>query len=527
MSTPTSDFNDVQLIGNQNYGFQISINDIENTNDPIPLYQQGIGELVIIERFDYLTGPTEGYITFLNGNEGFQNDEYAYSENQTPLMKELFSKGNYLFRNDGRDILSIYIKPLAGDSKDNPQSEEYDDSIWSIKYTFSIRDYEDILGPNNATKAKRLYFWDIKYQFLKEKNSNFSTAVNREETDNIKNVEQISNDSRSMYTGDAIKQALLANNIIDYVDTDNFEQGFLKIFYTSPTDTNVLSDIEYLMKYHLSAPENVDKGPDLSILSYDRFKQQLTLRPLSWYFKQAGNDATKPGKFQLEHLFVEKNGDIDITPKPILSPIKFDNTINDNIDINMLDYNKISLYKFVDMAGYDNSRVIVSQPTYTYDFKTKKYILNQSNNNVKHFKDKLKELYLSDSVYGKNPSPLITLNKTKLENQSVNPDWIHQENTTFAKYRGLKQLLYSGVFLNQCINFWLKGSTHRIPGRFYAIDKDVGADGKLAYKLYGQWLCTEVKHVFGGKLGNNYYANNITAVKVHSYDELGISEDVI
>jgi len=487
---------DIQLInGFDYYAFHVEINN-HTIGDPKILSKQGILELCIVEKFDYLTGPTEGYLTIFNGAEALENDDFD------PDFKAM----KYLLRNDGRDALKIQIKPVD-ENGDNVLSED----MWMIEYNFIIRDIEDIKSTNNMNKAKRLYFWDENYQKMREKNSVFST------TTNTSYPTQASDEDRKMLTGEAIKKCLKDNDIKDYVYEDEFNKGVFKIFYTSSAQASVYDDLIYLMKYHLSENEQ-----DVCILNYRRDKKQLTLMPLSWYFSKAGNKSDKPGKFQLEHLFFVYDGNAsDVGTKMYQSPLNIDITK----DINLGSVSSIIAYQFVDMAGFDSSQLIVSHPTHTYDFKNKKFKVFAVNNNIGKFLDIMDTNYTS-KLLGRTAAgayPLITLNKTKTENKAINLEWTPQFDCDYPLYKGLKQLLYSGVFLNECINFWILGSSHRIPGRFYAIDKMDGAKGKLAAKLCGQWLGVEVKHIFAR---NGVYFNNITAVKCQSFEQLGLKESI-
>ena len=61
------------------------------------------------------------------------------------------------------------------------------------------------------------------------------------------------------------------------------------------------------------------------------------------------------------------------------------------------------------------------------------------------------------------------------------------------------------------------GSTNREPGRFIAIDRTEGVeDGDFQNKFFGQWFVINVKHIFESE----FYYNDITAIKIHSFDTL-------
>ena len=534
------EFTDIQLTnGSDYYGFYIELKNYTMKN-PVIINRNAVIELHIIERFDYLAGPTEGYLTVFSGNEALENDDMDTNNPDAGddfdyLDSAIFP--TYLLRNDGRDTLKIKIAPV-----DEHGNKILPDDVWLMDYDFVVRDIEDLKSTNNMSKVKRIYFWDATYQRLRENNSMFSTSNPivynptsprkvpappiisisgpRPKPLNI-NPAQTSDDVRKMYTGDAIQQCLRDNGFEYYMNLGFWERGETRIFYTSPLKSSVYDDLKYLMSYHLSEYSAEANWRDSSMLFYDRYIKKLNLLPMKWHYDYAGKG--QPKFNQLEHLFLQKTGDDTDPLKLYIAPIGIDTNPARKFELNMLDNSKIITYQFVDMSGFDSSQLIVSHPTYTYDSRSKRFMIYTANaNNILNLKPMLKKKY-TDVLHGSGPSPLITLNETKKSNMSINPEWTPQYDCIYPMYKGLKKLTHSSVFLNECINFWIVGATCRKPGRFYAIDKSRGATGKLAYKLYGQWLGVEIKHVFAR---NNVYTNNITAVKVQSYEDLGLNEGI-
>lgn len=214
---------DTQIIGSQEYGFKFILNNQAVTSKPIPLRKQGVIDLLIVEKFDYLEGPPEGWITVRTGGEALENDEFDNTAGD-PLFNALFST-SYVFRNDGRDELDIEIKPIAADGG------ELSDDVWLIKYSFIIRDTEDIKSADNITKAKKFYLWDKNYQLLREKNVTFSTATAIAE--NVYQTIHATDDERTLPTGTAMLQLLKQNGFEDFVIEEEFDPGSTKIFHTS------------------------------------------------------------------------------------------------------------------------------------------------------------------------------------------------------------------------------------------------------------------------------------------------------
>ena len=451
----------------------------------------------------------------MNGCEALENDQID------PALTSVFGN-SYLFRNDGRDELTIKIKPATVEGETN----QLPDDFWLMQYTFIIRDTEDMKAANTLNKYKRLYFWDKNYQLIREIVSGFSTAKANESLLSTK-PSQVTDEERKMTTGLAIYSLLVENGFSDYVIDNEFDEGVTSVFYTSPNGNTIYKDIQYLMKCHLSSDGILGStNKDMGILNYDRQQQKLRLEPLSWFFKKAGNTVGTPGEYQIEHFFLEIYGDSNNTSFVYQAPyLLAEGSANSKIDIKLGEYGKIYNYQFVDMSSFDNSMLVVSHPTYNIDIKYKTFTIKAQRGNINNFKTTFKELY-TKNLYGLKDGavPLITLNKTKTENKSINVEYNYIPDDTLKEYKGLKKLLYTGVFLNECINFWVMGSTHRQAGRFYGIDRQYGAgEGKLAYKFYGQWLATEVKHIF---LPENKYMNNITAIRIGSFGEMGINEGI-
>lgn len=430
----------------------------------------------------------------------------------------------YGFRNDGRDYVDITIRPeLIGTS--NLSIKNLPSHIWEMNYKCVIYDKEDIDTPDISRKLKKFYFWDKSYQEMLDKKIQWSTATSKENITykqyGVKYNPSLATDNeRKMFTGDAIKDILSVNNFKVTTKKELFDKGSTKIFYTTFHDRNIWENIEYILAYHMSEKTTVEpiSQTDICIFNQDRYTKEFELLPIYKIFEKAGNTAYLPKEFQIEHLFFDNVGDVgDSSTCPYKAPYLDERSTTTDIKIS-----KIKKYRYVDMAGADNTQMIVTTPVHTYDFKNKTFSINISNSNVDTLEEKLKKIYIENKVLTVNGlHPILTLNQGKTSNKTINPIYTTRANQATVSKAGLGRLLYSSLFLNQCLIFEVDGATLRQPGRFVGIDRQTYSDNALDYKLCGQWFITNVKHNFF----HNMYLNEVTAVKMHSYDNLNIKKD--
>jgi hypothetical protein len=265
-----------------------------------------------------------------------------------------------------------------------------------------------------------------------------------------------------------------------------------------------------------NTPNDTD-AIDICIFKKDRYTDKFQLEPIYQIFEKAGNKSNEPKEYQIEHLFFDETvGDIKASANkaPILEKFSTD------IDVKT---SKITKYQFVDMSGGDNTKNIVTTPVYSYDFKNKTFSINMKESNVNNLEEKLKNVYIHQKMLSVNGlHPLLTLNKNKISNNVINPCYSVRSDKASITKKGLGKLLYYSLFLNNCLVLSVDGSTIRSAGKFIGVDRLSYSEGNFDYKLCGQWFITKVKHVFF----HNMYVNEVTGVKLHSYDNLNIKQDV-
>jgi hypothetical protein len=445
------------------------------------------------------------------------------------------SLANYVFRNDGNDILNIRIFPNL-ESLGLPVDRVH----WEISHRFAIYDVEDIdlpPGAQNAasasTKCKKFYFWDHWYQKMITNTMEYSTALSPSAPGG--GAENLSDEARSIPTGIAIKEiiekALIEEDVgstpvggVVIGGSSEWESGATSLFYTAPAFATAYDSLMYMYEKHVSETSN-NNLHDYSVLLKERGPNEggegyFTLRPLSYYFDKAGTST--PGEFQIEHFYVQDYSNQEPRQAAALSRrAPFSQQQNLQIDTKLDSYSLISSYRFVDISPYTNATKFCTRPVYSFDFKNRTYKIEFQQNSATSTRDFVAEKYISKVLTESGDKKnlfLITLDQKKkgrnvkpvyaLEG-GIEPDKIIQRQTN-----GLQELLRTGLFQNTAINFRTLGATKRQPGRFIAIDsRNNVEDNTFNNKLYGQWFVIEVKSVFEGGM----YYDDITAVRLHKF----------
>jgi hypothetical protein len=457
----------------------------------------------------------------------------------------------YYFRNDGNDILHIKMYPSGLKRADLKLDRKH----WELSYKFSIYDVEDIDDPPGAQnaasasiKCKKFYFWDRWYQQMITDTMEYSTALSQ-------NVSQqfspaggsaqtgLSDEFRSIPTGIAIKEIIektltqnkiyfdltYQTNIVGGGEKSAWDPGASNIFYTAPAGASAYDSLMYVYSRHVSSRGKNIWGPstgrggsiagsinDFCVLYKERGPQAgdegfFALRPMSDFFDKAGNTTAKD--FQIERFNVQ-----NVTPetsKIRLTPSYKPTTGSAEKDLQLGAYSIISKYKFVDMSPYINATKFRTTPVHSFDFNTRTYKVEFTNNSITTAKDFITKEYIS-KLYKIRGEPdrlfLPTIDNAK-QSRNIHPVYSLSNIALNRQADGLQKLLKTGIFQSTAINFRVLGLTNREPGRFIIIDEPIGIDDTpFNNKLYGQWFIINVRHIFEAGL----YYNDITAVKIHS-----------
>lgn len=495
--------------------------------DPVEISVPSIREISIEEDiFDWFI---TGTITFADRFNVFQKGAMKLKENDDKSPQ-------YKFRGDGKDILTIDIWPnwQSDDEKNAPQvldTTKWD--MWLFHGDFAVYDVEDVSSNDNDYKMYKLYFWSEAYQQMLDKNIEWSTANSSYVADRVGKTPLylLNNEQRSIRTGEAVVDLLTKAGFESHLAgdpkaPDNFDLGDkdATIFYTSPSQNTIADDLAYLTRLHVG-----EANQDICWLAMDRSTEEtgeqwkFSMTPLSDIFKKAGNSAWQPGENQIEHFFVYENGPqtgaltIPMFKAPYMA-------VGKDRDLKITHVNTIYSYKFVDMAGLDNSKAFVAKPTHHFAGGAKQFTVDFWDNKPSVAKQYIIDNYISQ-LYSKSKDPMITFNKPKLEALHIEPVYSTHHTLAGRKADGRNKLIHAGILLNACISFGAFGLLSRQPGKFIAIDRMHGdTDNDFDNRLLGQWFVTTVQHVF--TMGK--YANHITAVKIHNFNtKIQLPEDLV
>jgi hypothetical protein len=477
------------------------------------------------------------------------------------------SNHSYIFRTDGRNKISLRIYPIA-----NPKLslEVESDGIpvlprdkWEMSFDCVIYDIEDLPVSDNQSKLKKCYFWDERYQFFLERNLEWSTRVQ-----GIKTYEEVT--SSSILNGRApsqlndIESSVPANialmsliktaSLIDpkpenyggesvkightegagTIDNPNlrldvFNPNMIidrpqddknRIFYTSPANSNVIDDMNYVLKHVMSS-----KGYpmflryDRSSVKYDNTNENNVLNLKEWnlisieeLFRQSENE-------QIERLFIE---DGVVTKKPYIPRANagdFGNDVNNFISGLA---SRIQSYKFSPMVSVDNSR-LKNKSLHYFDFNSNSYKVASADNTIatafENFTNAAKKGLYS---FSQNSDAHVILNINQTKKKGIAHENVFTPKSIVPLNLPQVEMMKDMLFLNQAVSFVAKGLTIRAPGRFIFIDS-LGSSENNPFddRFLGQWMITKVVHLFT----KDNYLTEVIANKVDAFSKIFNIED--
>lgn len=470
-------------------------------------------------------------------------------ENKSDEQKELPDNTTFYFKNDGTDILTVKIFPIVKTGELN-----LDRKHWELVYKFAIYDVEDIELPpgaqnaaSTATKCKKYYFWDRWYQTMITDTMEYSTATSKM-NEAMTGPGPYLDEQKVLPTGiilkDIIEKALLENNTYNDLPYDRvaggndnaWDEGESKIFFTAPAFSSAYDCLMYVYSRHVSSKKHnttSSGGPrggrvtgslnDFCILTKERGPNEgdegfLSLRPMAEYFDKAGK--SQPKEFQIERFLVQGYAPEKEKPRVRRAPTL--NEQNMQIDTKLEQYSLIQSYRFVDVSALTNTTSFRTTPVHSFDFKTRTYSIDFSDNSINAAKQFITKQYITKVLtehQGTDDNFLITIDENRENNRNIMPTFslYGDYDAVTRQADGLQKILKTGIFQNTCIHFRVLGSTNRTTGRFIAIDRDDFIDdNNFNNKFYGQWFTINVQHVFEGGL----YYNEIVAIKVHRFKPL-------
>lgn len=451
---------------------------------------------------------------------------------------------NFVFRNDGEDILRFRLYPKNLTELPLPSLGSLPKKIWEINHIFSIYDIQDVTpktkGNTDAsavTKLRKIYFKDIRTQLLQSLYTEYSTALSPE-AGISSNPEDLSDENRSIKTGtciyEIIKQSFNNDNILAKTGKDEgskgeWDDGKTEIFYTSGTAQTSLELLMDVYSRHVCENEK-----DFSLLRVNRDEGgigYIALSPLETHFAKAGNGPSNPGELQVEHFFLRNSlKENEVAGRTFRAPILQTGTgyiTNDGVrDIKINDYNIIDKYELVDISPSINMKFYNSRSIHSFDFTERQFNIEFTNHSIDTANETINERYINNLYKGRgnNNSLINSSSPIKKANRNIYPQYTPYGDSTDPDTRlpdGLQKLLKNAIFQNTCINFTVPGLTIRQAGTFIGIDRLYGSyDNTADDKMCGQWLVVDVQHIIAAGM----YYNTITAVKIHSFSPLTSEE---
>lgn len=530
-------------IDNRDYFFAVAI---DNGKERKLFTKSGIEDLVIED--DLFEWYTKGYIRLRN-----DEDDMERGLGPDKILSMLRLSKTYKMRGDGRDILSVNITPNLQTLKSwvarvSGIEKRPDEDIYKFSNDFAVYDVKTEYEGRQQFKV--LYFWDVRYQLLLERNIHFSTGLvkKKKEKQFEKKIRVVNNKDREIPTGEAI-QAFLEQALEDQkpeFEDELWDKGGVKVFYSSPAQYKGLNDLDYLMSNHVSDDEGDN---DFSILKYDTYIKKWTLMSISKYFDKA-LDGEGAGDYQFDKFQISQHSG----PLGFLGPLASFLTTNKAPNLKLKDLNskvksiKVPLpkigqtfrknmpagesmelepdqWKFEDLAGIDNQTLLTTYAVHSYNVSNHEFNIDIFDNEIRTVSEKFQENYLDGKFIG-DPDPVLNfqLTKGKKEQKVLNNLFTLDQDEKARAIKGRNQLFKNLIFLNNAVSLNVKGDTHRRTGRFFSLDrKDPYFPNEFDDKILGQYFIVNVKHV----ISKETYKNELLGVKPYRYKSPAFEDDKV
>jgi len=542
--TPTDGY--THLINNNHYIFKITViaaaGDQSVSQDIKPsaikalqiedmlsdFYHKGF--IVVDNSFDILERDTPDLVAPTNPSY------YDYN-NATNAQDQ---SAGFLFQGESRDILRIEIMPQFDQTNASSMGPEDGQKLFRMTYDFVVYNSEEIPGDQPDKKFKKLYFWDIYYQLMLEKNVQFTTATIQDTTtgnatsltttasgQDPKTIEAgintgiilrefikatfPTNDGYTADIGTSVPGVEDVNTLTQQEQDNgnvNWDIGGSKLFFSTPANYKAIDCVNYILSRHVS---NVASNYDYCILRLERYPRQFSLKSITQYFRQAYSSGVG-GDLYLETVKLGgfTNQDAHSENASYFTPageLYFDRI------------GTIKSYSYDNMAGAISQNKLVPYMVHSYDNQNKQFNIDVIRNGVVEAMKTYQSNYVNTmpSTNSKPAYPNFAPGQYRYLNKNIKHVFSTvQQNPDQRLAFGKNKFLYASVFTNNLMSFRLPGSTHRQAGRFIGIDRDGAVPiSKFDNKLLGVYFIIGVNHIFKG---NEYY-NDIHCVKTYNFHQ--------
>ena len=418
----------------------------------------------------------------------------------------------YKFRNDGRDIIYITVKPINDDVINAP-AESIDYDVWGMNYKFVIYDRKELLkGETTKQKQLTLYLWEFDYQVFAETNLDWSTNnVLKAKTNTPSYL--LKDEERKVYTGEAIKDLIKTTlNINNNSFSQDWDVGGSKIFYNSLANNNAIDDLEYLLNRHVSSTSNSQLAGDPCLLIKNRFNEnKWMLISLANLYKRATVNDNAAGSLYTETFSIAGPSESTQTNIPASAPVPASGW--DKIIYQSPQNSVITNFEFEDAAAIDNINLMINYPCYYNDLKSKTFGVDFTDNLADTVKEYVQKNY-AKRVLSKSVST-ITLNNAKTEIKNIKQDYSFQNNKTARLPDGRNKIIKAMTYFNQYVFFSVPGALFRESNTFIGIKRSQNTvENNFDNKLLGVWKIDRIIHNFT----DQSYTNSIYASKLYTND---------
>jgi len=525
--TNDSQFSDFASMVNRSFvDFRLAIASFAGRS--FQLKQKAIKELVLEDSiYNFYQS---GYIVL---DDSFNAIERIDLENNDTSLPNYYSTGlrsktnkGFLFHGDSADVLTMKILPKLKDSTYSTNEDEVIKENFLLDFTFTIYNIEEIPGTSVNEKWKKIYFWDIYYDVLRQRNTYFSTA-DLIDSDNIINA---SNEERGTTTGNALS-SLLVKSLEPVFKNEfkigNFDSGQSKIFFSSPSQFKDIDSLNYILNHHVSSEDN---NYDHCILKLDRYPKAFNFVSLKKIFENAvlqqKSGTSTTGSTVVggaEFLETYKIAGFANTTSQGFN-LQFELSYDPKYSPYLGDLGNVKAYTFDEMSG-DLSRDLLSpRVVHFYDSKEKQFNIDSNLNSMEEFETAFAENYVKPFGNDSKASFLPGKFRKTFENMQ-NVYFVSHFSDPFTRLsQGRTQLMYDTLNLSNTVKFKVKGSTHRQAGKFILITREDSVTlTDFDAKILGVYFIINVRHVMDG----TEYFNEITAIKPYYLKNIFETEEII
>lgn len=503
-----ADFKDI--INNNNYRFKVGLASADGRYQELKI--GAINSLVIEDNFtDFFH---KGYIIINNRFDAVERISDFINKEKSSINASFSPNKGFIFKGDSRDLLIIDILPKLDESQGYTNSSSGDEAF-RLLFNFCIYNTEEVAGTIPGEKFKKLYFWDLYYEILREKNSYFSTA---DYIDSDK-INDLSNSDRAIFTGDAIKSFLKSffdekDGLPVAIDDENFDQGSTKIFFSAPSSYKGIDCLTYLMGRHVSSEKN---NYDQCFLRLERGTSKFTFQSLAKTFSNALNTNSNNALMGSEYLETFKLGtysDSDNTYE--IDKVSFTPTNG----LYLGKFGTINNFTYDPMPGEISQYELASYLVHSYDGDEKSFNIDENKNSINATLSSYFNNYVvpfNKLSYDNAYSNFFPGEYRQLQKNVRNVFSIVGDDSIQRLSYGRNRALFGSIFFNNSVLFRVPGSTHRQAGKFIGIDRE-GAQPYSDFdsKILGVYYVIQARHIFEG----NEYFNDLRCVKTYSYDNL-------